>query len=51
MGFTCDQVTLVERPVPHAVEVEVVESLSEILLCEPGFRLGAMFFRLQQELQ
>lgn len=34
--FTCDQVTLAECPVAHAVKVEVVHSLTEVLLCELG---------------
>lgn len=42
-GFTCDQVTLREWGIPHAVEVEVVHSLTEILLCELGFCVGSMF--------
>lgn len=50
MGFTCDQVTLVERCIP-AVEVEVVKRLTEIFLCECWIWLVAMPMRLQQQKQ
>lgn len=43
-SFTCDQVTLTECPVPHAVEVEVVHSLTEILLCELRLSVDSMRF-------
>ena len=43
-GLTCDQVSLLEGSIPHAVEVEVVQSLSEILLCELAFSLESIMF-------
>lgn len=51
MGFTCDQITLVKRCIHKTVEVEVVEGLTEIFLCECWIRLGTMRVRLQQQKQ
>lgn len=48
MCFTCDQVTLVERCIP-LVEVEVVQRLTEIFLCE--YWIGLVSVRLRQRRQ